>query len=110
MRTSSRSSFERALYWQSRKASRPKVGVVLMHPRVDFTHHYAIPRLVAAGHAVLAANTRLAGNDAMGEHEEMVLDLGACVRHLVEKRGVEKVVLFANCGGASLGAFYQAEA
>ena len=100
----------RGLFWRSRKHPKPKVGVVLMHPRVDFTHHYAIPRLVAAGHAVLAANTRLAGNDAMGEHEEMVLDLGACVRHLVEKRGVEKVVLFANCGGASLGAFYQAEA
>ena len=100
----------RALYWRGRKHPKPKIGVVLMHPRVDFTHHYAIPRLVAAGHAVLAANTRLAGNDAMGEHEEMVLDLGACVWHLLEKRGVEKVVLFANCGGASLGAFYQAEA
>jgi len=100
----------RGLYWTSRKHPKPKVGVVLMHPRVDFTHHYAIPRLVAAGHAVLAANTRLAGNDALGEHEEMVLDLGACVRHLKEKRGVEKVVLFANCGGASLGAFYQAQA
>lgn len=100
----------RALYWSSARAPRPKVGVVLMHPRVDFTHHYAIPRLVAEGHAVLAANTRHAGNDTMAEHEEMVLDLAACVRHLKERRGVERVVLLGNCGGASLAAYYQAQA
>ncbi|HTL35938.1 MAG TPA: hypothetical protein VL326_22565, partial [Kofleriaceae bacterium] len=36
----------RALWWHRGK---PKVGVVVIHPRVDFAHHYAVPRLVAAG-------------------------------------------------------------
>jgi alpha-beta hydrolase superfamily lysophospholipase len=100
----------RGLYWSSAKHPKAKVGVVVMHPRVDFTHHYAIPRLVAAGYGVLAANTRHAGNDTLAEHEEMVLDLAACVRHLKERRGAEHVVLLGNCGGASLAAYYQAQA
>lgn len=100
----------RALWWAPEEEARPRIGVVVIHPRVDFTHHYAIPRLVAAGFGVLAANTRYAGNDTMGEHEEMVLDVEACVRHLRERRGVEKVVLLGNCGGASLVAYYQAQA
>ena len=100
----------RAHYWTSTKHPVPKIGVVVMHPRVDFSHHYSIPRLVAAGFGVLAANTRHAGNDTMAEHEEMVLDVAACVRHLRDKRGVERVVLLGNCGGASLAAYYQAQA
>jgi dienelactone hydrolase len=101
----------RALYWTSTRAGHvPKIGVVVIHPRVDFTHHYTVPRLVDAGFAVLAANSRHVGNDLMAEHEEMVLDVATCVKHLREKRGVEKVVLLGNCGGGSLVAFYQAEA
>ncbi len=100
----------RALYWTSKTHAAPKVGVVVMHPRVDFTQHYAIPRLLGAGFGVLAATTRHGGNDTMAEHEEMVLDLGACVRYLREKRGMNKVVLLGNCGGGSLAAFYQAQA
>jgi len=100
----------RALYWTSTAHPAPKIGVVVIHPRVDFTQHYAIPRLVAAGFGVLAAQTRHAGNDTMAEHEEMVLDVGACVRHLLEKRGVDKVILHGNCGGASLVGYYQAQA
>jgi alpha-beta hydrolase superfamily lysophospholipase len=101
----------RALYWTSERAEgTPKIGVVVIHPRVDFHHHYAVPRLVDAGFAVLAANSRHVGNDVMAEHEEMVLDVAACVRWLREKRGVEKVVLLGNSGGGSLVAFYQAEA
>ncbi len=100
----------RALYWTSSAHPAPKIGVVVMHPRVDFTQHYAIPRLLDAGFGVLAAQTRHAGNDTMAEHEEMVLDLGACVQHLLAKRSVDKVVLLGNCGGASLAAYYQAQA
>lgn len=100
----------RALYWTSARHTKPKVGVIVMHPRIDFTHHYGIPRLLAAGIPVLAANTRHVGNDTMAEHEEMVLDLAACVRYLRERRGLERVVLFGNSGGGSLAAFYQAQA
>jgi pimeloyl-ACP methyl ester carboxylesterase len=97
----------RGLYWSKRE--KPRIGVVIMHPRVDFTHHYAIPRLADAGFGVVAANTRWFGNETMAEHEDMITDLAACVAHLREKRGVEKVVVLGNCGGASLGAYYQAE-
>jgi len=100
----------RGLWWCKRGVTKPKIGVVVMHPRVDFTHHYAVPRLVAAGFGVVAANTRHVGNDTFGEHEEMVLDLAACVRFLKEKRGCERVVLLGNCGGASLAAYFQAQA
>jgi dienelactone hydrolase len=100
----------RAHWWTGTAAPRPRVGVVVIHPRIDFSHHYAIPRLVDAGFGVLAANTRHVGNDTFAEHEDMVLDVAACVRHLVERRGVERVVLLGNCGGASLVAYYQAQA
>jgi dienelactone hydrolase len=100
----------RALYWTSDAHPAPKLGIVAIHPRVDFTQHYAIPRLLDAGFGVLAANTRHAGNDTMAEHEEMVLDVAACVQHLFDKRGVDKVILLGNCGGGSLVAFYQAQA
>lgn len=100
----------RALYWTSTAHPAPKIGVVVMHPRVDFTQHYAIPRLVAAGFGVIAAQTRHAGNDTFAEHEEMVLDVAACVQHLRDKRGIERVIVLGNCGGASLAAFYQAQA
>lgn len=97
----------RALWW---RRGTPKVGVVVIHPRVDFAHHYAIPRLVGAGFGVLAATARHGGNDTSTEYEEIVLDVAACVRFLREKRGIERVVLLGNCGGGSLVAYYQAQA
>jgi len=97
----------RALWWHR---GTPKVGVVVIHPRVDFAHHYAIPRLVDAGFGVLAATARHAGNDTLSEYEEVVLDVAACVRFLREKKRVAKVVLIGNCGGGSLVAYYQAQA
>jgi dienelactone hydrolase len=97
----------RALWWRRGK---PKVGVVVMHPRVDFAHHYSIPRLVEAGFGVLAATARHGNNDTMTEYEELLLDVAACVRYVREKAGVEKVVLLGNCGGGSLVAYYQAQA
>jgi hypothetical protein len=100
----------RALWWTRIGAEAPRVGVVLMHPRVDFTHHYAVPRLVEAGFGVLAANSRHVGNDTMCEHEELVLDLAACVNWLRRKAGVQHVVLLGNSGGGSLAGYYQAQA
>ena len=100
----------RALYWTPATGAPPRVGVVVIHPRVDFTHHYTVPRLVAAGFGVLAANSRHVNNDTSCEHEELVLDVAACVKWLRTKGGVERVVLLGNCGGGSLVAFYQAQA
>ncbi|MBX3215071.1 MAG: hypothetical protein KF850_23755 [Labilithrix sp.] len=100
----------RAVYWTLRGRPAPSVGVVVIHPRIDFTHHYTIPRLLDAGFAVLGACTRHGNDDTRAEHEEMLLDVAACVRHLKEERRIERVVLLGNCGGGSLVAYYQAEA
>lgn len=100
----------RALWWTHRDLPKPRVAVVLMHPRIDFHHHYTVPRLVAAGFGVLAANSRHVNNDMSAEHEEMVLDVDACVRWARKKADAERVVLLGNSGGGSLMAFYQAEA
>lgn len=100
----------RALYWTPEKHSSPRVAAVCIHPRVDFTHHYTFPRLLAAGIGCLGANTRHPNNDVGTVHEEILLDVASCVRFLKEKRGVEYVILLGNSGGGSLGAFYQAEA
>jgi pimeloyl-ACP methyl ester carboxylesterase len=96
-----------ALYWTPKTKSR--VAVIAMHPRVDFTRHYTFPALLEAGTACLGANTRNPNNDIDTVHEEIVLDVGACVAFLRE-RGVDKVVLLGNSGGGSLCAFYQAQA
>jgi len=100
----------RALWWTRTGAPAPRTGVVVMHPRVDFTHHYAVPRLVEAGFGVLAANSRHVNDDTMCEHEELVLDLAACVKWLRKKAGIERVVLLGNSGGGSLAGYYQAQA
>lgn len=86
-----------------------KVGVVAMHPRVDFTRHYTFPGLLAAGIACLGANSRNPNNDIDTVHEEIVLDVGACVT-LMRERGFETVILLGNSGGGSLSALYQAQA
>ncbi|MEE3328705.1 MAG: hypothetical protein VX252_15305 [Myxococcota bacterium] len=98
------------LYWTRVSHPRPRIAAVLMHPRVDFSRHYAIPRLLAAGIGVLAAHTRNPNNDTTTVHEEIILDLGACVRVLREEHGVEKVLLIGNSGGGSLDALYQSQA
>lgn len=99
----------RALLWTPREGRSPRVAALFMHPRVDFTHHYAIPRLVEAGVACLGALSRSPNNDVDLEHELLLLDVAACVRFLRE-RGAEKIVLFGNSGGGALFGFYQAEA
>jgi pimeloyl-ACP methyl ester carboxylesterase len=100
----------RALYWTPASHPAPRVAVVCIHPRVDFTHHYTFPRLLAAGIGCLGANTRHPNNDVATVHEELLLDVASCVRFLKDERGVDKVILLGNSGGGSLSAFYQAEA
>jgi hypothetical protein len=100
----------RALLWTPEGQARPRVGVVAIHPRVDFTHHYTFPRLVAEGIACLGAMSRSPNNDTDTEHEALLLDVAACVTFLREEPGVEKVILLGNSGGGSLSAFFQAQA
>lgn len=98
----------RGLFWSRRADAR--VGVLLLHPRVDFTRHYAIPRLLDAGFAVLALTSRSPNDDTDTVHEELALDVAAGVDHLREERKAQSVVLFGNSGGGSLMALFQAQA
>lgn len=86
-----------------------KVAVLVMHPKVDFTRHYCIPRFVSAGIACLGLTTRCLHNDMMAIHEDLILDVNAGVKFL-RQRGYEQVVLFGNSGGGALSAFFQAQA
>jgi len=95
----------RGLLWAP---ASPRRGVLLMHPRVDFTRHYTIPRLVAAGCAVLALNSRNPNDDTDTVHEELALDVAAGVTYL--RTLVDDVVLIGNSGGGSLMALYQSQA
>ncbi len=86
-----------------------RLAVVAMHPRVDFTRHYLFPALLAAGVTCLGANSRNPNNDLDTVHEELVLDVAACVDTLRE-RGAHHVMLLGNSGGGSLAALYQSQA
>lgn len=87
----------------------PRTAVYLMHPRGEFGRHYAIPGIVQAGYAAFGHNSRYLNNDTEAIHERLVLDIAAGMRWL-RGRGIERVVLLGNSGGASLFAFYQAQA
>src|SRR5690348_14457864 len=89
----------RAIRWSA--GTRSRTAILAMHPRVDFTHHYLFPALLAAGFTCLGALSRNLGDDTDTIHEDLCLDVAACVRYLREA-GHERVVLLANSGGGSL--------
>jgi hypothetical protein len=99
----------RALWWTPAGPQRPAVAAVIMHPRVDFTRHYTVPRLVAAGIGCLAACSRNPNNDIDTVHEDLLLDVAAAV-DFCRERGARRVVLLGNSGGGSLFGYYQAQA
>ncbi len=86
-----------------------KVAAIVMHPTSNFMGHYLVEPLAARGVACMGLNSRYAGNDTLLLMERVIQDLGAGVKFLREQ-GYDKVVLVGNSGGASLSAFYQAQA
>jgi hypothetical protein len=86
-----------------------KVAAIVMHPASNFMGHYLIAPLAARGIACMGLNSRYAGNDTLLLMERVIQDLGAGVQYL-RAQGYDKVVLIGNSGGASLSAFYQAQA
>lgn len=86
-----------------------KVAAIVMHPTSNFMGHYLIEPLAARGVACMGLNSRYVGNDTLLLMERVIQDLGAGVQFL-RAQGYGKVVLIGNSGGASLSAFYQAQA
>ncbi len=80
----------------------------LMHPRANFSRHYAVPALLEAGIAVLCENSRWLNNDATLIHERVLLDVAEGLRAARER--YERVVLIGNSGGGSLYTFYLSQA
>ena len=86
-----------------------RAAAIVMHPTSNFMGHYLIAPLAARGVACMGLNSRYAGNDTLLLMERVLQDLGAGVQFL-RAQGYEKIVLVGNSGGASLSAFYQAQA
>jgi pimeloyl-ACP methyl ester carboxylesterase len=86
-----------------------RAAAILMHPASNFMGHYLIAPLAARGVACMGLNSRYGGNDTLLLMERVLQDVGAGVQFL-RAHGYDKVVLVGNSGGASLSAFYQAQA
>ena len=86
-----------------------RVAAIVMHPTSNFMGHYLVGPLAERGVACMGLNSRYAGNDTLLLMERVIQDLGAGVQFL-RSQGYDKVVLVGNSGGASLAAFYQAQA
>ena len=86
-----------------------RVAAIVMHPASNFMGHYLIQPLAERGVACMGLNSRYGGNDSLLLMERVIQDLGAGVQFL-RAQGYDKVVLLGNSGGASLSAFYQAQA
>jgi len=87
----------------------PSTVLTFMHPRADFTRHYAVPGLLEAGYAVFCQNSRWVGNDSMLIHERVLFDVAAGMARL-RARGFERIVAVGNSGGGSLYSLYQSQA
>jgi alpha-beta hydrolase superfamily lysophospholipase len=96
----------RGQYYYAR-GTKPRVAVLIMHPRGDETGHFILEPLAKAGYGAMGMASRSEGMS--GIHEELLLDVAAGIKWLKTK-GVEKVVLAGHSGGGSLMAYYQAQA
>lgn len=84
--------------------------LVYMHP-ASTLQLLPMPRAMAErGVHVLCAGSRYARNDTALIMENVVVDLGAYVRHAREVWGYRKIVLAGWSGGGSLTLFYQSQA
>ena len=91
--------------------NRPSATLLIyMHP-ASTLQLLPMPRAMAErGIHVLCAGSRYARNDTALIMENVVVDLGAYVRHAKTVWGYDKVVLAGWSGGGSLALFYQSQA
>ncbi len=92
------------------KGKPSKTLLVYMHP-ASTLQLLPMPRAMAErGMHVLCAGSRYARNDSALIMENVVVDLGAYIRHAKEVWKYEKVILMGWSGGGSLSLFYQSQA
>ena len=97
------------LYYKP-KTKAPTTAFIATHYNVDFSEHYLGAFMAERGFGFLGWNTRFRGNEAFFLLEHALVDIGAGVRWLREKAGVDKVVVLGNSGGGSLMGAYQSQA
>jgi alpha-beta hydrolase superfamily lysophospholipase len=85
-------------------------ALIVMHPVGAPAYLPVFAQLARAGHHIIACASRYSSGDAPLEMENVVLDLGACIKDARERQGYAKIVLLGWSGGGSLMAGYQAEA
>ena len=89
--------------------TKPKTAVLTMHPANNVMQNYTVRPLARAGYAAFKVSTRYAGDDSMLVFEKILLDVAGAIRWL-RREGFEHVVLHGHSGGASMLAYYQAQA
>lgn len=93
--------------WLAKDRCGKEVAYLILHPIVNFMHHYRVEPLQSLGGAVLAPNSRYANNDSALLVRSVIQDIGAGVKFL-RKRGYERIIYIGNFGGGSVGTLYQA--
>lgn len=86
-----------------------EVAYLVLHPAVNFMHHYLIEPIQKRGRAILGLNTRYVNNDTGLLVERVIQDIGAGVKFLRD-RGYKRVIYIGNSGGGSVGTLYQSQA
>ena len=87
-----------------------KTVIVAMHPIGSPTYLPLFPELARTGLHVIGAANRYSVGDSALQMENVLLDLGACIRDARERLGYERVVLAGWSGGGSPMMGYQGEA
>ena len=84
--------------------------IIAMHPIGSPAYLPMFSGLARAGYHVVACASRYSTGDAALQMENVLLDLGACVKDARNRLGYEKVLLAGWSGGGSLMLGYQGEA
>lgn len=92
-------AISRGIIWST--TPRARIGILLAHPRTDFSIHYLAAPLARLGFQVLGMGTRYVNSDTELIHENCVIDvaLGAAA---LRERGAEVLIALGNSGGSSL--------
>lgn len=84
--------------------------IICMHPIGSPAYLPLFPELARTGLHIIGSTSRYTVGDAALQMENVLLDIGACVRDARERLGYRKVVLAGWSGGGSPMMGYQAEA